>query len=214
MIRQSLAILLAAATLMVGCSNILAPRPNRTRYFVLSPAPATEAQSKPELTVGIGPLEVPDYLNRNERAVSVGANQLRFLEDERWAEALDANIMRVLLQNSAQRLRNANVVSLPTFLDSQLTYQVPVHITRFESTEKGDASLEAQWDVLDHHDKVLFSGQSNITEPSAGEGSDAAVAALSRAVDRLSAEIVDAVVRARSTQPAAAAEPGHKKRAK
>ena len=118
--RPPMVPLAIAVLLIAGCSSLLAPLPDRTRYYVLSAAPKAADVSgsavEVDFTVGLGPLEIPDYLNRSERAVRLGPNRMRFHENERWAEALDASTLRVLLQDLAARLGNARVIALPTLV--------------------------------------------------------------------------------------------------
>ena len=75
--------LLLMTLFAAGCSSLLAPRPNRTRFYVLSSTAdvgaASERGTAVDFAVGLGPLKLPDYLNRTQRAVRVGPNQLRFL---------------------------------------------------------------------------------------------------------------------------------------
>jgi uncharacterized protein len=199
MTRSTLA--LAAATLFAaGCSGILAPRPNLTRYYLLSPmaegAATSERGSDVEFTVGLGPLQLPDYLNRTERAVRVGPNQMRFLENERWAEPLDVSVTRVLSQNLTGRLERIRVVTLPTILPVQCAYDVPLEILRFESTAKGDAELDARWSIKDGKTgKILITNETRFVEPAKGPGADAAITALNRALGRWSDEIASTLLR-------------------
>ncbi|MFI5398264.1 MAG: membrane integrity-associated transporter subunit PqiC [Candidatus Binatia bacterium] len=210
------------ALLTAGCGSLLAPRPNRTRFYFLSPAAeasdANKQASDVDLTVGLGPLKLPDYLNRTQQAVRVGPNQIRFLEDDRWAEALDANVVRVLSQNLTARLGNVRVLTLPTFLAPPRAYDVPLEILRFESTASGDAELSARWGIKDGKtDTLLVTAETHLVEPATGSGADAAVAALSRALGHWSDEIGAALTRVRAAQPpstASAADKGAARKAK
>jgi len=80
--REVLALLLCA--LLVGCSP-LAPRPDPSRFYVLSPL--SDSEHNPTLAglaLGLGPIKLADYLRRPEIATRVGPNQLRFAEFARW----------------------------------------------------------------------------------------------------------------------------------
>ena len=204
--RPPMVPLAIAVLLIAGCSSLLAPLPDRTRYYVLSAAPKAADVSgsavEVDFTVGLGPLEIPDYLNRSERAVRLGPNRMRFHDNERWAEALDASTLRVLLQDLAARLGNARVIALPTLVSARRTYDVPLQILRFESTANGDAGLEARWGIKDSAtDEILFSGETHLVEPAGGTDTEAAVAALSRVLDRFSEQIATALTRVRATHP-------------
>jgi uncharacterized lipoprotein YmbA len=187
--RRSLSLAaLAVATMWVTGCSILQPRPE---------------------------LKLPDYLNRTERAVRVGPNQLRYIEDDRWAEPIDANVARVLSQDLTARLGTARVLVLPTLQATRRTYDVPLEILHFESTANGNAELEARWGIKDAQTgAILLTTETHVTEPAQGADTAAAVAALSRALDRWSEEIAAAVPRVRAAHPTSSAEDGRPTRGK
>jgi hypothetical protein len=192
---------------------MLAPRPNLTCYYFLSAmtngGPTSERTPAIGLTVGLGPLKLPEYLNRTERAVRVGPNQLRFLENQRWTEPLEANVSRVLSQNLRERLETARILTLPTVLAVRRAYDVPLEILRFESTGKGDAELSARWGIKDGKtDEILVANETHIVEPATGPDAEAAVAALSRALGRWSDEIGSALLQVSAAHPVPAAKEG------
>ena len=206
----SLAALAVATMCVTGCS-ILQPRPDRTRYYFLSavagPGQPSEQPVGGDLTVGLGPLKLPDYLSRTERAVRVGPNQLRYIEDDRWAEPMDANVARVLSQNLTAHLGTARVVVLPTLQAARRTYDVPLEILRFESTANGNAELHARWGIKDAQTgEIVLTTETHVAESAQGADAAAAVAALSRALDRWSEEIAAAVLRVRAAHPTSSAE--------
>jgi uncharacterized lipoprotein YmbA len=214
----SLAALAVVPMCVTGCS-ILQPRPDRTRYYSLSavagPGQPGEQPMGGDLTVGLGPLKLPDYLNRTERAIRVGPNQLRYIEDDRWAEPIDANVARVLSQDLTARLGTARVLVLPTLQSARRTYDVPLEILRFESTANGNAELDARWGIKDGKTgEFLFTAETQIVEPATDSGTDAAVAALSRALGRWSDEIGAALTRVRATPSPSSAEDGRPTRRK
>jgi len=201
--------LLAIALCGAGCS-LLAPIPTRTRFYSLSAIPAAgpslESPTGDRRIVGLGPIKLPDYLNRSARAIRLGPNQVRFDDDERWAEPLDTNVARVLSQDLAVKLADTEVVTVPTFLGARRVFDVPVEILRFESTATGVAELHARWAIEDGQTgDILLIMETHLTEPATAATADAAVAALSRALDHCSEEIAAAVVRLQATRPPAPA---------
>ena len=46
--------------------------------------------------IGVGPVTVPDYLDRPQIATRSSSSSLQFSEFDRWAEPLEKNLMRVL----------------------------------------------------------------------------------------------------------------------
>lgn len=193
--------LLAAA----GCS-FLAPQPDTSQYFVL--APITEAAAPPtddsmrDVIVGIGPLRLPDYLLRYQIATRVAPNRLVFAESERWAEPIENNFARVLSQNLVCLLHTERVVTLPTYIATPLTYEVPMEVVQFEREAGGRVTLWARWAVQDATTHgILHAAESQLSAVAEGPAMDAAVAAQSRVLADLSREVA-AALRAAHARPA------------
>lgn len=191
---------------LIGCSSLLAPQPDLTRFFVLSSAADTAARppadSAQAPTIGVGPVRFPDYLGRTQIVTRVGANRLEISDVDHWAEPLDRNFVAVLAKNLRARLETERIVTHPWYVTVPLDFEIPIEVLHFESDDSGNARLEARWGVKDgRSDKVLFVTQSEIVEPAAGPGSEESVAALSVAVDKLGAEIASAVESVRKPRP-------------
>jgi len=96
---------------IVGCS-ILAPRPDRSRFFTLTSMPAAhraEVQSPQPGTTrpivyGLGPIRLPAYLDRNEVATRVSPTEVTYSATDRWAAPLAATVSSVLVQILAIRV--------------------------------------------------------------------------------------------------------------
>lgn len=99
------------------------------------------------LVVGLGPIHLPDYLNRPQIVVAVSENQYRLDEHHRWAERLDQNIGRTLARLLAGRLGVEQVVRHPWPQKQQIDYQVNVDILEFHQTAGGQSRLSAQWQI-------------------------------------------------------------------
>src|SRR5690349_17069101 len=88
------ALIALACALAAGCSP-LAPHPDRSKFFILSPltdvSTSVGATSNSALTVGIGPIDFPDYLRRLEVVTQTSTNELDLSDEKRWGEPLDKN---------------------------------------------------------------------------------------------------------------------------
>jgi uncharacterized lipoprotein YmbA len=89
----------AAFTLLTACATS-AP----TRFYVLSSLPASGAESRNAkledcTAVGVGPVELPDYLDRTEIVTRVSPNKLELAQFDQWAESLESNFSLVLAEN-------------------------------------------------------------------------------------------------------------------
>lgn len=190
--RSMLLVLAAMLASLGGCTGT-AP----SRFYSLSPVPASEARAFPEsrsLTVGIVHVKMPDYLDRPQIATRMGPNELRFDEFNRWAEPLKENFSRVLAENLSIFLGTDKVHVVSRAGALPLDYQVWVDVIQFDTGPAGDVSLAAQWAVFQPDErKPLITKRSTILEPAGAPGYEAMVAAGSRAVAGLSREMAVAV---------------------
>lgn len=193
--RSRLAVLLGSAAVAVtvgsGCS-ILEPRPDPTRYYVLHAAadrPASTAEPR-QLTVGLGPINLPAYLDRPQIVRRLGANRVEVAEFERWAEPLRSAVPRILGRNLESPDRFGRTVAYPWPVGTPLDLAVEVELTRFEASGS-NAELVAHWTIRRGKERLL-SRDSWIERPTADSSTEAAVAALSETLDALAAEIASA----------------------
>jgi uncharacterized lipoprotein YmbA len=193
--RRRLAILavLAAGLTLAGCADT-----PPTRFYTLSPladAPGGTPPAKlPELTVGVGPITLPPYLDRPQLVTRAGGNRMVLADFDSWVEPLSGMFARVLAENLALLLGTDDVVMLPQRRDVVLDRQVEVDVTRFDVDATGAAVLDARWWVYGRNgEKLLRSGRSTITEPTQAGDYTAAAGGLSHALGTMSQEIAHAI---------------------
>ena len=102
--------------LAVGAAACLGPRPDPSTFYVLSAA-ATPAETVRPLNakVGLGPVSLPDYLDRSELVTRLSDNQLAVSATERWAEPFEASLLRALGSNLDRLLRPEGRVDYPWY---------------------------------------------------------------------------------------------------
>ena len=184
------------ALLLAGCVG-LGPRPESARFFMLTPVAAEDgtggAPDEVSVRVGLGPVVLPGYLDRATLVRRVGTNQLQLSASDRWAEPLPEAVARVLQENLTALLGTGRVVLYPWSPGTRIDTRVNVELLRFEPGPDGGTDLEARWTVRDAPGTRLLARESHVTEPAAGGDTAAAVAAMSRALATLSAEIAGGV---------------------
>ncbi len=208
-IRLALAVL--AITSLASCSSLLAPQPDHSRFFVLSTSadglaarPATTALGTKELSVGVGPVRIPDYLQRSGIATRTGPTQVEYSQVNRWAEPLEQCFPRVLAQDLSASLASNRVVLFPWPGNTRVDYQVQVNVERFELTSQGQAVLLARWTIKSPQTgAILASGEANESRP-AGSDASSATAALSQTLgamaDSLASRISQLALGTRRTE--------------
>jgi uncharacterized lipoprotein YmbA len=65
------------------------------------------------MTIGIGPVTLPKYLDRPQIVTFTSPYALNVVEFDRWAEPLESTFVRVLAENLALLLPRAHVVVSP-----------------------------------------------------------------------------------------------------
>ena len=181
-----------ALGIMSGCSS------KPTRYYSLSAMSESKTPLSPTIaqnvSLGIGPIEIPDYANRPQIVTRNGNHELVFEEFHQRAEPLDKNISRVLTNNLAALIGTQNITSYPMARFEPTDYRVSIDITKFETAKGGTTTLEARWKILSSEDKKrIIRKNSSIVKINDGDDYEAIIAAESEALAALSEEIRDAI---------------------
>jgi uncharacterized lipoprotein YmbA len=183
-------LVLLVLLLVAGCS-FLVPRPDPTRFLVLTTTAKGPSGPPTGLTIGLGPVTVPPYLERPEIMTRVAENELRPSPVDRWAAPVGTQIARTLSHDLTALLGLDRVVLHPWYSTADFAAVVEVDVYRFEITSDGKALLVARWRVRPAKGG-LRSNTFVRTETAAGDV-EAAVGAMSLAVEGLAAEIAGAV---------------------
>ena len=170
-----------------------------SRFYTLSSLPApprdqTGQALRKGLSIALGPVRFPDYLDRPGIMTRSDGNTIKIAEFDLWAGSLRDDFMRVLAENLSILLGTDKIVLYPYFGAISTDFRIMLSIHRFEGTPEGNAALEAAWVIFEGPDKKEGIVQkSQITEPVSGSDYQSLVAAQSRAVERLSREIAKAI---------------------
>ena len=190
--------LVALTVILAGCGS--SPRSN---HYVLTAHPATPPGSeKPSL--GIGPIEIPEYLNRNSMVYNRQGNKLRISSTERWAEPLEDGLKRVISLNLATLVGTQNVRFFPWSSQRAPDYAVKVNLLTLDADDK-EARLVAEWLVYrPATSETVRRRISDIAQPlPGGEFSPEQIApAYSELLYRLSEIIAQAITAAEAAQAA------------
>jgi uncharacterized protein len=199
---------LSLLSLALGSCGNTAP----TRFYVLS-AMAQQAAANPGkgTAIGIGPITLPQYLNRPQIVTRISGNQLDFAEFDQWGGDLNDNVTRTLAANLSNLLDTDRVSLYPWKDEAPIDYQVTIDVASFEQDVDGTSLLTAYWSIVDPRTgKVRLMRRSTYrdtsktprpdTTGSAGtilsDGArpyDAIVAAMSRNLEALSRDIAAAI---------------------
>lgn len=183
--------LLLAALLVAGCSS-----PPKTNFYTLAPAPAAaSADAKVSYSVAIGPVALPESLDRPQMVLRTGANQVAIAEFERWAGPLKNEIALAIAGGLKAQLGGASVFTYPQGTSADVA--VSIDVQRFDSALGEAATVEVLWQVRPAKGAPR-SGRSLVREAAGGAGYDALVAAHGRALAAVSGDLAAAIRAARA----------------
>lgn len=195
------ALALATPLALLGCVS-LAPRPDRTRYYVLEAEASASDSPRPAMPVlGVGPVRLPPYLDRPGIVTHAGPGRLEVASADRWAAPLDVLFTRVLVEDLRAAVPAREVVGWPWPPGASPEWSISVDVLRFEGEPDGTAVLEARW-IVRRSGEVAHEGVTHARERAASPDVAATVAALSKAIGALARDVADAV-NARGSERAA-----------
>ncbi|HQR29118.1 MAG TPA: PqiC family protein [Anaeromyxobacteraceae bacterium] len=193
-LRLPSVVLVPVALLACGLAGCLSPRPDTSRYFTLPPAGSAPATGAPVPLVGLGPVTLPPYLDRNEVATRVSPEQLAYSASDRWAAPLASQVTGVLAEELRARIPAGDVVPWPWPLSPPPDVTVAVDFLRLEADASGGTTLHARWTVT-VRGRAPLQGETRIEEPGAAGDARAAVAAMGKALSALAGQLADAARR-------------------
>jgi uncharacterized lipoprotein YmbA len=187
----------ATAVLASGCATgTTAP----SRFYLLSPLPDVEAAQPVttapagQVTVRLVTLSVPGYVDRPQIVDRASRNRLELAEFDRWAEPLEENVSRVLRDNLTYLLADDRILVVDRDFDVSADYLIGAKVLRMDSGPGDEVNLRVRWGIARKTvNEIVMVRTSHITEPIGSGGYDAAVAALSRALGKLSQEMATAL---------------------
>lgn len=139
---------IALCSLLMGCQQ--SPQKN---YFLLSgPTYSTETSHEITQAIGIGPIELPEYLQRPQMVLHNNNNKLTLADNHYWAEPLDTGITRVLALHLTAQDSSRVLLPFPWRSDSKPTRSVRLHIHELKLID-GLASINATWELFDNTQK-------------------------------------------------------------
>lgn len=146
------------------------------------------------VSVAVGPVSIPEAVNRPEMVVQVGPNEVALDEFNRWAAPLQGDIQRVLMENLARLLGTARVSRYPQGPITSPDFRVEIEVLRFESIPGEAVLLEVIWTVRGKSEKVERTARATLREAARGPRYEELVAAHSRALGTLSRDLAQVIL--------------------
>lgn len=181
-----------------GCLSVQnSPIP---RFYVLDAVDGNQVSNKvniaSEVYIGVGPVRIPEYLDRPQMVTQGKEKMLKFAQFDRWGESLDLGMARLIRENLTVMLSGGKFTSFPWNLSIPVKYQVVVEIVQLTSELDGDLLLVAQWLIIDtQNSKTLLMKRSEFRQPIIPQNYSGLAQTLSNACASLSSEIAGALAK-------------------
>lgn len=188
------ALLLAAGLALVGCAG--SPP---AQFYTLSPVAESGPATSGNYSVAVGPVSLPEALERTQLVRRLDANRVEILEQARWAAPLESAIAQVVAANLDRLRHGLRATAAPGAMRPD--YRVSLDVLRFDSGPGRSTQLEVLWTILDGKGQVLGAGRTAVGEMAASDTPRALVAAHDQALAALSRDIARRLPNAR-TRPA------------
>lgn len=128
------------ALLLTGCGG------GKEKFYRLSAAAATGGSSSSGLSVAVGPVLLPSYLNRSEIVFASGPNEFQVPTNALWIGSLQENVSRTMAADLGLALHSRNVRSA---LGGGVAprYRVALEIKQFHGISGQEAILDLSWRI-------------------------------------------------------------------
>ncbi len=138
----SILLLLCVSCIQIG-SN---PQP-RNHYLLESMVKAPLIYSSYRSDINIDLIDFPDYLDRLQIVTRNQDNGIDFSDSERWAEPLQDNLARILRENLALMLPNANISVSPWENSSSDAIKVKLVVNKFWGKLNDHSQVDIRWAI-------------------------------------------------------------------
>ena len=190
-----LLIVLLIGLVLVGCVS----SGPKTQYYSLISG-SFSAQNKDTMlevslpSTGVGPIILPEYLDRTAIVSFTDSNQIRVSGYRAWAGDLKENISRIIASNLSQLWNVDSIVAFPWDNRDRPDRQIRIVFEEFGGILGGKVVLRVRWSIYDtQRAEVIVTDMESLEENTANDSYNAYVAALNKLVNQLSWEIAASV---------------------
>ena len=142
--------------------------------------------------IGLGPIRLPEYLDRFQMVVAVSENKYKLIDGHRWAEKLDQNISLALFKTLPSQLGTDRMIRYPWPQRPGVDFQVKIDILELNIDQNGQSQLIAQWSIKSK-DETILNKRSSFTAQASTTDIDKMVQAQSECLTKLGQEIVSSL---------------------
>jgi uncharacterized lipoprotein YmbA len=177
-----------------GCANTQPTHFYLLRAMNASSSPVLLEANNSGMSLGLGPIRFPKYLDRPQIVTRISAHEIDLAEFHKWAEPLKENVTNVLQENLSALLATDGIVLYPWNRAKLPDYQLSLDVIQLDGTKNQEAELTVRWTIMKKDGKhILQKMTSQFSEVVQGSEYEDLVEAMSRMLATFSQEIADAI---------------------
>lgn len=190
---------IVAAMILTGLLLCSCGASQKTHYYLLKPIQETADSQGKAYSVGVGPIEVAEFLQRPQ-LITTENNAILYNDFHRWGEPLASAFTRVTAVNLANLLGNNNLVLFPWRSDEVPEVQVRIEV--IDLNRIGDeATLTVRWDVdLLDHPSAEIQNLETFRVTAEKEGYESLARAYSELLGKMAAVLAENIERLKPTE--------------
>ena len=200
MMQRRQSTLFAVLLFSCGSCSLLSPQPDPTRFALLASvdelpgAVPPPAQALNPLRLGLGPIEIPEYLRRAALVTREHGTRLSPSPSDSWGEPFERSVERVLTIDLQRELGTGQPLLHPWYETDRPDVQIELAFSRCERDANGNVVVACRWIArwLDLS-RAPIERESRLERPIAGKGGAAVALAISESIAELCKEISTAV---------------------
>ncbi len=191
MVRFAFPWVLAGLLSLAACTTTTPP----SSFYTLDPDYAIKPDSRRDLTLALGPISMPQYLDRPQIVTREGGNRLKVDEFNRWGGSLEEEIAGVLAHRLNGRLGTHRIYDYPSRVGSNTDYRIALDIRRLDGPLGGELRLDVAWSIVDDRSgAIVGTDQSTYTALSKGGAYGDYAATISTLLGELGDDLANAVL--------------------
>lgn len=170
---------------MVGCVS----QPPTHYYDLTTLAAAKENKVSADVTLGIGPVTLPQILDRPGVVSHQQATAVNVASYHIWAGELEPSFTRVLTESIATTLQHEKIWATPWDNRFRPEYQLRVFVDRFSGELNGPVQLSLSWTLLGDFGQQVITTQRYRAQAISGKGYQHYVDTLNQLLADFAAEV-------------------------
>ncbi len=185
-------IIILALLMLFTSSCSFGGKSSPSHFYVLdSKVESVDKEHLNHLRMGVGPIDIPGYIDRPQIVTKTESAELHLAEFDRWAEPMGAMFTRTLAENIKAITGSHLIHSYPWLSNVGLAYRVSAKVIKFENNANGDALLVVHWQLTQKSEASKLKTMHSEFKANASDASySARVAALNDTLAQLAHEIV------------------------